>query len=103
MTFNHSTEVQEEFVTFTQFEKEIFREHLTLLIESGLVPLQAERDAAAAILQHRRMHAPPTFTPAEIKLIERNIARNMQTGLSAELAEQSAWHGQLEAKGNKKK
>ena len=50
-----------EFTTFTSEEKEVFFGCRAVGLEEGIELKLAERNAVAAILQHRRMHAAPSW------------------------------------------
>jgi len=62
-----------EFSTFTPEEREIFFGCRAVLVEEGVEGARAERDAAAAIVQHRRLQN-PTLSDREIQQAERFYA-----------------------------
>jgi hypothetical protein len=59
-----------EFATFTPDEREVFFGCRAALIEHGSNARRADRDAAAAILEHRRLHQ-PTLNDRELQQAER--------------------------------
>lgn len=78
---------------FSDEEKEIFWGCVAVLTEErgAEAKEQSERDAAAAILQHQRLHAPRDFTVEELKTIEKSAALLMKKGYTAQRAEQIAY------------
>jgi hypothetical protein len=83
-------EAKEEYKSFTKSEKEVFASLLVIFDELGRAPLQAERDAAASVLEHRRM-ATPLFSIEELAAIREAALKYVKKGFKPGAAERKAF------------
>lgn len=77
-----------EFSTFTAEEREVFFGCRALLLEQGSEPRQAERDAAAAIVEQRRLQY-PSLSGRDLQQAERFYTALRHT-MGEEAAEREA-------------
>ncbi len=90
-----NAEIQAEFETFTTAEREVFTALLLIFAEQKKSLEQAERDATAAVLEHRRMTKEPEFTPSEIAEIRKSALGEVAQGVKPGVAERQVWAAAL--------